>query len=178
MGLVNKVVPGERLDEETAVWCRKLSAKSPTALRFMKFGFNADTDHGYGLQALAHGAHQFILRHGGGERRPPGLPGKAPARFLTVSPHALVGPVQMRRSGRGRKDHRHVPKHHDLVSCYPAIYAECRSRACDGGEHAGHPSMGMFDWLLLSLVLLGHVLVQCGTNLTDEYADHRPGQRR
>ena len=56
MGLVNKVAPRERLDEETAVWCRKLLAKSPTALRFMKFGFNADTDHGYGLQALAHGA--------------------------------------------------------------------------------------------------------------------------
>ena len=56
MGLVNKVVPAERLDEETAVWCRKILAKSPTALRFMKAGFNADTDHGYGLQALAHGA--------------------------------------------------------------------------------------------------------------------------
>jgi naphthoate synthase len=56
MGLVNKVVPRERLDEETAIWCQKILAKSPTALRFMKAGFNADTDHGYGLQALAHGA--------------------------------------------------------------------------------------------------------------------------
>jgi naphthoate synthase len=56
MGLVNKVVPRERLDEETKAWCRKILAKSPTALRFMKAGFNADTDHGYGLQALAHGA--------------------------------------------------------------------------------------------------------------------------
>ena len=56
MGLVNKVVPRERLEEETAAWCRKILAKSPTALRFMKAGFNADTDHGYGLQALAHGA--------------------------------------------------------------------------------------------------------------------------
>jgi naphthoate synthase len=50
------VVPRERLDEETEAWCRKILAKSPTALRFMKAGFNADTDHGYGLQALAHGA--------------------------------------------------------------------------------------------------------------------------
>ena len=56
MGLVNKVVSRERLDEETAIWCHKILAKSPTALRFMKFGFNADTDHGYGLQALAHEA--------------------------------------------------------------------------------------------------------------------------
>src|SRR5688500_9623987 len=34
MGLVNKVVPREQLDEETATWCRKILAKSPTALRF------------------------------------------------------------------------------------------------------------------------------------------------
>jgi naphthoate synthase len=70
MGLVNKVVPRERLDEETAVWCRKLLAKSPTALRFMKFGFNADTDHGYGLQALAHGATSlFYATEEGNEGR-------------------------------------------------------------------------------------------------------------
>ena len=69
MGLVNKVVPRERLDEETAVWCRKLLAKSPTALRFMKFGFNADTDHGYG-QALAHGATSlFYATEEGNEGR-------------------------------------------------------------------------------------------------------------
>jgi naphthoate synthase len=70
MGLVNKVVPRERLDEETAVWCHKLLAKSPTALRFMKFGFNADTDHGYGLQALAHGATSlFYATEEGNEGR-------------------------------------------------------------------------------------------------------------
>ena len=56
MGLVNKVVPVDQLDAETDAWCQKILAKSPTALRFMKAGFNADTDHGYGLQALAHGA--------------------------------------------------------------------------------------------------------------------------
>lgn len=35
---------------------------------------------------------------------------------------------------------------------------------------------GVFDWFLFVLVLLGSLLVQCGTNLTDEYADHRPGR--
>src|SRR4029450_14079118 len=35
---------------------------------------------------------------------------------------------------------------------------------------------GVFDWWLFFLVLLGSVLVQCGTNLTDEYADHHPGK--
>ncbi len=70
MGLVNKVVPRERLAEETTLWCHKILAKSPTALRFMKFGFNADTDHGYGLQALAHGATSlFYATEEGNEGR-------------------------------------------------------------------------------------------------------------
>ncbi|MBI3327222.1 MAG: 1,4-dihydroxy-2-naphthoyl-CoA synthase [Nitrospinae bacterium] len=56
MGLVNKVVPPERLEEETTMWCREMLEKSPTALRFLKYSFNADTDHIYGIQAIAHGA--------------------------------------------------------------------------------------------------------------------------
>ena len=56
MGLVNKVVPPEQLEAETLAWCRAMLAKSPTALRFLKYAFNADTDHVYGIQAIAHGA--------------------------------------------------------------------------------------------------------------------------
>jgi naphthoate synthase len=56
MGLVNKVVPQAELDAETEHWCNLILEKSPTSIRMMKFGFNADTDHGYGLQALAHSA--------------------------------------------------------------------------------------------------------------------------
>jgi naphthoate synthase len=60
MGLVNKVVPQAELMAETGRWCRKILSKSPTALRFLKASFNADTDHVYGLQAMAHGAtHLF-----------------------------------------------------------------------------------------------------------------------
>lgn len=56
MGLVNKVVPPDKLEEETMAWCREILSKSPTALRFIKAGFNADTDHIYGITQLAHGA--------------------------------------------------------------------------------------------------------------------------
>ena len=60
MGLVNKVVPQAELVSETRRWCDKILAKSPTALRFLKASFNADTDHVWGLQAIAHGAtHLF-----------------------------------------------------------------------------------------------------------------------
>ncbi|PTM57834.1 1,4-dihydroxy-2-naphthoyl-CoA synthase [Desmospora activa DSM 45169] len=50
MGLVNTVVPLERLEEETIQWCEEILEKSPTALRFLKASFNADTDGLAGLQ--------------------------------------------------------------------------------------------------------------------------------
>ena len=53
MGLVNKVVPLEDLDSEVDRWCQEIIEKSPTALKFLKFAFNADTDHIYGLENLA-----------------------------------------------------------------------------------------------------------------------------
>ncbi|MBI4081132.1 MAG: 1,4-dihydroxy-2-naphthoyl-CoA synthase [Candidatus Lambdaproteobacteria bacterium] len=56
MGLVNKVVPHAELKAEVRRWCDKMLAKSPTALRFLKASFNADTDHVWGIQNLAHGA--------------------------------------------------------------------------------------------------------------------------
>lgn len=52
-GLVNAVVPLERLEEETVQWCREILALSPTALRLLKAAFNADCDGQAGLQQLA-----------------------------------------------------------------------------------------------------------------------------
>ena len=54
MGLVNAVVPLERLEEETVAWCREMLALSPFALRLVKASFNADEDGLAGLQQLAH----------------------------------------------------------------------------------------------------------------------------
>ena len=56
MGLVNTVVPLERLEEETVSWCREMLALSPFALRLLKASFNADDDGLAGLQQLAHDA--------------------------------------------------------------------------------------------------------------------------
>lgn len=53
MGLVNTVVPLERLEEETIQWCNEMLSKSPTALRFLKAAMNADTDGLAGLQQFA-----------------------------------------------------------------------------------------------------------------------------
>jgi len=53
MGLVNTVVPLEKLEEETVKWCEEILEKSPTAIRFLKAAFNADTDGLAGIQQLA-----------------------------------------------------------------------------------------------------------------------------
>jgi len=53
MGLVNTVVPLDRLEAESIIWAREILDKSPMALRFLKAAFNADTDGAAGLQQLA-----------------------------------------------------------------------------------------------------------------------------
>ncbi len=53
MGLVNTVVPLDQLEATAIEWAREILEKSPTALRFLKAAFNADTDGLAGLQQLA-----------------------------------------------------------------------------------------------------------------------------
>jgi len=53
MGLVNTVVPFEKLEEEAVQWASEMLEQSPTALRFLKASLNADTDGLAGLQQLA-----------------------------------------------------------------------------------------------------------------------------
>ncbi len=53
MGLVNTVVPLDRLEDEAVQWAREILEKSPTAIRFLKASFNADTDGLAGIQQLA-----------------------------------------------------------------------------------------------------------------------------
>jgi naphthoate synthase len=53
MGLVNKVVPIEKLEEATVEWCKKILEKSPIALRMLKSSFNAELDGQAGIQELA-----------------------------------------------------------------------------------------------------------------------------
>jgi naphthoate synthase len=53
MGLVNTVVPLDRLEEETVGWSREMLAKSPLALRMLKGALNAVTDGAAGMQQFA-----------------------------------------------------------------------------------------------------------------------------
>jgi naphthoate synthase len=57
MGLVNAVVPLERLEDETVAYCREMLALSPFALRLVKSSFHAHEDGYAGIQQLAHDAN-------------------------------------------------------------------------------------------------------------------------
>lgn len=53
MGLVNKVVPFDKLEDTTVEWCMKIMERSPLALRMIKAGLNAELDGQAGIQELA-----------------------------------------------------------------------------------------------------------------------------
>lgn len=53
MGLVNTVVPLDKLQDEAVQWAREILEKSPIAIRMLKAAFNADTDGLAGLQQFA-----------------------------------------------------------------------------------------------------------------------------
>lgn len=53
MGMVNAVVPFERLEEETVEWCRTILKRSPFAIRMIKRALNAELDGQAGLMEFA-----------------------------------------------------------------------------------------------------------------------------
>lgn len=53
MGLVNKVVTLADLDAEVERWCKEIIELGPTAIKFLKAAFNADTDHIFGSEAMS-----------------------------------------------------------------------------------------------------------------------------
>ncbi|MCS6981284.1 MAG: 1,4-dihydroxy-2-naphthoyl-CoA synthase [Flavobacteriales bacterium] len=53
MGLVNKVVPLEQLEDATVEWCKIIMKRSPLAIRMIKRGLNAELDGQTGIMELA-----------------------------------------------------------------------------------------------------------------------------
>ncbi|KAG9449893.1 hypothetical protein H6P81_009858 [Aristolochia fimbriata] len=62
MGLVNTVVPLEKLEQETVMWCREILRNSPTAIRVLKASLNAVDDGHAGLQEL--GGNATLIFYG------------------------------------------------------------------------------------------------------------------
>jgi len=53
MGLVNKVVPVDKLEDEGVKWAQEILQHSPMAIRVLKSAFNAELDGQTGIQELA-----------------------------------------------------------------------------------------------------------------------------
>jgi len=53
MGMVNKVVPFEELEDTTVTWCKTIQKRSPMAIRMIKRSLNAELDGQHGLMQLA-----------------------------------------------------------------------------------------------------------------------------
>jgi naphthoate synthase len=53
MGMVNKVVTFDKLEETTVEWCRTIMKRSPLAIRMIKRGLNAELDGQQGIMELA-----------------------------------------------------------------------------------------------------------------------------
>ncbi|RLA46876.1 MAG: 1,4-dihydroxy-2-naphthoyl-CoA synthase [Gammaproteobacteria bacterium] len=52
MGLINAVVPDDKLDDEIAAWCAELAERSPTAIAIAKRSFVAATENIRGISSL------------------------------------------------------------------------------------------------------------------------------
>ena len=91
MGLVNTVVPLDRLEEETVDWCREMLRLSPFALRLLKASFHADEDGLAGIQQLAHDANLLFYMSEEAQEGRDAYKREAPARLLEV-PAAAVTP--------------------------------------------------------------------------------------
>jgi len=86
MGLVNKVVPADRLDLEVEAWCREILALSPTAIAIAKRSFNADSENIRGIGAPGFEALSLYYQSAEAkegttaflEKRPPKFRGKPP----------------------------------------------------------------------------------------------------
>lgn len=78
-GLVNKVVPNGTCVQEARSWAQEIAALSPTAIKFLKYSFNIDTEMNSALTNLASaGLHLFTATPEGregalafAEKRPP-----------------------------------------------------------------------------------------------------------
>jgi naphthoate synthase len=70
MGLVNAVVPVDKLEDEGVAWAKEMLRHSPLALRLLKSSFNAELDGMSGITELSHNATMlFYMSDEGKEGR-------------------------------------------------------------------------------------------------------------
>ena len=153
MGLVNTVVPLERLEEETVAWCREMLALSPFALRLVKARFHAHEDGYAGIQQLAHDANLLFYASDEAQEGREAYKAKRPPDFSQVPPARLMRIWLMAARLR----------------TLPAAVAPVLVGTSLAVDARRLPS-GAFI-----AALLGAIFIQVGTNLSNDYSDARRG---
>lgn len=80
-GLVNKVVEPSSLMEEARQWAREIAEKAPTAIKFLKHSFNADTEHQAGFLTMANDALKIYVESPESKEGAAAFAEKRPADF-------------------------------------------------------------------------------------------------
>ncbi len=81
MGLVNTVVPLDRLEDEGVAWAREMLQHSPMALRLLKSSFNAELDGMAGITELSHNATMLFYMSDEGKEGRDAFLQKRPPRY-------------------------------------------------------------------------------------------------
>lgn len=84
MGLVNKVVPFDQLEDEVVEWAETMMQHSPLALRMIKAGLNAELDGQAGIQELAGDATMLYYMTEEAQERWKCFPRKAETRLEQI----------------------------------------------------------------------------------------------
>ena len=155
MGLVNRVVPLEELEEETVAWCREMLQLSPFSLRLLKASFNAAEDGLAGIQQLAHDANLLFY---GSEEAQEGRDAYREKRRagLRQVPEAALSHLRLW-----------------LLAARPRTLPAAIAPVLVGTALAG--SEDTFRALPFVAALVGSVFIQIGTNLSNDYSDARRG---
>ena len=133
MGLVNTVVPLERLEEETVRWCREMLALSPFALRLLKASLQRRRRRPRRHPAACARCQPALLRQRGGTGGPRRLPREAHAGLLALPAACLR---EWSADVRGRRPPRDERRAH-LGDGRARAHAARRDRAGAGRHLAG-----------------------------------------
>ena len=164
MGLVNTVVPLERLEEETVQWCREMLALSPFALRLVKASFHAARGRLRRHPAAGPRREPALLRVRGGPGGARGLQAEAHPRLLGVPAPAVSGHLTAERPSAVRIW---------VMAARPRTLPAAVAPVLVGTALAW--TEGTFKVLTFIAALLGALFIQVGTNLSNDYSDARRG---
>ena len=178
MGLVNAVVPLDRLEEETVGWCKEMLALSPFSLRLLKASFNADEDGLAGIQQLAHDANLlFYMSDEAAEGRQAYLEKRAAdfSKFPAARERAgmtrqstatdVATPLQTPTGPSGLQIWLMAARPRTLPAAIAPVLV---GTSLAGWLHVFHP-------LRFVAALVGAIFIQIGTNLSNDYSDARRG---